>query len=262
MRIVALALVVVSWVLAVRPAGAERERTGPDSFLRWRAYTVEDLVAQVQSDPVVRQRLARHFRVSQADLVTYLRANLRVITFDSSGWRTVYGVARDGRIYKARDYFHKGGKVFGLANGTPVLKYACGNPLITKLPAVGKPLVLVPRRAAPPPASQAPQEFALVVPTPAAPVVETPAPIPFETPQETTTAVPTAARVQVPTAQFLPAAPAAVAPWPIGLGFLPFLEHEHEVTPPTRVIPEPGSILLLAGGLAALAALARLQRRR
>jgi hypothetical protein len=259
MRWVALALFVMSVALASAPAVAERERTGPDSFLRWRAYTVEDLVSQVHSDAVLRQRLARHFRVSQADVVSYLRANIRVITFDRSGWRTVYGVTRDGRIYKARDYFHKGGKVFGLVNGMPVLKYACGNPLITKLPAVGKPLALVPRQALPP-QPQVPQEFALVVPTPTAPVVETPAVVPFETPVETTTALPAAARFEVPLAQAVAPGRAAVPLWPLGLGFLPFLDHDHEQ--PSPVIPEPGSILLLAGGLAVLAGLARLQRSR
>jgi len=242
---------------ALPAARADRERTGPDSFLPYRVYTVNDLAAQVESDAVVRQRLAKHFHVPEAELVSYLRSNLKVVEFSSSGWRPVYGVTRTGRIYRGRDYFHQGGKVFGLADGTPVIKYACGNPLITKLPP------LAPRKVARAPqvpemSVHAPEEYALVVGLPLAPQFEIPGPVPFEAPHE----YPTAA--EIPLAGAFAVAPTPVSPspgppplWP--LGFVPFLHHHHGPPPPP--IPEPSSLLLLGSGLAVIGGLIWRRRR-
>jgi len=250
-------MLVRGWLLAVTlillsvPAGAAgRHRTGPDSFLTWRAYTVEDLVKQVEGDSVIRQRLAKHFHVSQAGLASYLRKHLRVITFSESGWRPVYGVNSIGRIYRARDYFHKGAKVFGLADGTPLLKYACGNPLVTELPGQAQ-------VAARPPQTRmhSPQEFVLVVALPVAPVIEIPTASPFTTPDER------------PGVADLPAAPTIAVPTAVmaasgGLALLPLvglLGVEGGGTPP--VVPEPSDLMLLAAGLAMLGGLALCRRR-
>src|SRR3990172_4951123 len=83
-------------------AAEQRQRTGPDSFLPWRAYSVDAVVQQVQNDPLVRKRLAKHFHMSETDLVNYLRTQLRVVTYPDSGWKPVYGVTRTGRIYRSR----------------------------------------------------------------------------------------------------------------------------------------------------------------
>jgi len=243
-------VVAVSCLVAIPAGAAGRERTGPDSFLPYRSYSVDDLVAQVQNDSVVRQRLAKHFHVSQAELVTYLRDNVRVVTFSDSGWKPVYGVTRTGRIYRVRDYFHEGGKVFGLADGTPVLKYACGNPLITKLPPAKKPVPKPQPRAEIPPVIAAPPQYTEVVEVPAAPVVEAPAPE-VSAPEENIliAQAPVAPRYEVlptiPSSSFLP------------LLFPLFLADDGG--PP--VVPEPSSLVLLAGGLAAVAGVLRRRRR-
>ncbi len=231
-----------------------RQRTGPDSFFRWRADTVEEAIAQIESDSVLRQRLAKHFRLSQAELVSYLRKNLVIVTMPTSGWRTVYGVNSNGRIYRSRDYFHQGAKAFGLRNGTAVLKYACGNPLITELPM---PRITARRPEAPPPL-HSPQECMLVAEAPIVPVIEVSLARPFEVPGE-----------QAPLAAVIApviAAPTAVAvaghravPWL--LASLPFV-HSHEGEPPIPPpIHEPGSATLLTAGLAALGGLWLCRRR-
>jgi len=228
-------------LLALSAAALAAERTGPDSFLPYRAYTVQALTDQVEQNAVVRARLAKHFHVSQDELVDYLKNNIKVITFTSSGWQPVYGVTRTGRIYKSRDYFHKGGKAFGTAKGTAVLKYACGNPLITELPPV-------PRKK---------QVEALPMPAPPAPeVVEMPTP-PVQAPEEIALLpdAPVAPLVAVPPAVVL----AGHKAFPFWLLGVPFLSGGGDDDNPP-VVPEPTTLLLLGGGLAILGG--RLIRRR
>jgi hypothetical protein len=232
--------------VALPVSGAAKERTGPDSFLPYRAYTVDDLVAQVRNDDIVRQRLAKHFHVSQAELVAYLRDNIKVVTFSSSGWKPVYGVDRTGRIYRARDYFYRGGKVFGLSDGTPLLKYACGNPLVTTLPPRKKPVPVARPRVE----LRPPQPYSEVVETPVAPTVEVPAPIPVQSPEENilVAALPVAPIIEV--APTVVGSRAAALPlWPLAGGIIPFLHHHEQPHPTPPVIPEPTSLLLFATGL-------------
>jgi hypothetical protein len=217
---------------------------------------VDDLVAQVEADSVARQRLAKHFHVSQAELVSYLRSNVKVISFSSSGWKPIYGVTDTGRIYRSRDYFHQGGKVFGVADGTPVMKYACGNPLITELPPVARRKIARAPEVPEMPV-HAPEEYALVVGLPLVPRVEIPGPVPFEVPQEYSTVaeIPVAGTFAV--APTLVSARAAPPLWP--LAFIPFLHHHHG--PPPPCIPEPGTLLLLGSGLAVIGGLMWRRRR-
>jgi hypothetical protein len=241
--------VIIGVTMAVLPAvAASREGCGPDSFLQYRARSVDDFLADFDRDPVLRQRLAKHFHVSEAELSSYLHKNLRVVTIQESGWVTVYGVNRNGRIYKARDYLHQGTKAFGLPDGTPIMKLACANPLITELPPVKqvvrvkpippvaeiveKPPVTIPVESRP---VQAPQEFALLTEAPRAPVV-----------------VPALAQ---------PIPPSQVTPWWLPVFVLPHFggEDEHIITP---VIPEPSSLLCLALGTVAIGGWASRRRSR
>jgi hypothetical protein len=240
-------LIAVALVAGVLPACAakapQQHRTGPDSFLPWRAYSVSFLVDQVQSDPVVRARLARHFHVAEAELANYFRDNLREVTISESGWRPVYGVTRTGMIYRSRDYFHKGAKAFGLADGTPILKFACGNPLVTQLPPVAhKKIVGAPPTVRPVIVRVQPQ----VEITPELTLVS-------QSPEEM------ALLPDLPLAQMLAVPPAVAAKhrhfiplfwWPSSDG-----DHDHAV-------PEPATLILLGGGLVALGAKVRLRRRR
>ena len=228
-------LLILTLGLSALPAfAAKQQPTGPDSFLPWRAHSVEEVVSQVENNDLVRQRLAKHFHVSQAELVSYLRNNLRIVTIKETGWGKVYGVNRIGRIYPARDYFKKGALAFGLPDGTPVFKYACGNPLIEALPPVrAKEVHALPELpkievfpAALVPPMHAPEEYALQTELPITSLVEAPPPIPF------------VSRNSIPLIPF----------WSSGGG-----GHDNN-------IPEPATLLLFGGGLAILAG-RRLRRR-
>jgi hypothetical protein len=236
-----LLLLVVGAVLPARPVqAAARERTGPDSFLKWRAGSVDEFVAEYEQDPVLRKRLAKHFHVPEAYLTSYLRTNLRVVTIRESGWVTVYGVNRVGRIYKSRDYLRRGARVLGLPDGTPLLKLPCGNPLTTELPPVKvavkpeplpvvseeveKPLVVAAPEVLPP--LQEPEEFVLLAETPRAPLLAPALAQPLTTHHY---------------------------PWWAPVAALS-VTHEGHGTP---LVPEPSSLLCLVAGTALLGAWAR-----
>jgi hypothetical protein len=248
LRSILLLLVIGAYLPAFSGRAAARECTGPDSFLKWRASSVDEFMAEYDRDPVLRKRLAKHFHVSEAELGSYFRTNLRVVTIRESGWVTVYGVNRSGRIYKTRDYLRRGAKVLGLPDGTPLLKLPCGNPLTNVLPPVKraaqpKPLPVVSEVVeqpmvvtAPevPPPLQAPEEFALLPAVPSAPL--------------------TPALAQ-------PLAERSAFPWWLAAAPLPFLgDHERHRERPVPVVPEPSTLLCLAAGTALLGTWTRRRR--
>ena len=110
--------------------------TPPDSFLVYKVYSVDQLVDQVQANPAIQLKYARHFHVPQSRIVQYLRANLVESYIPETGTYTCYCVRQNGLIYPVKQKFHEGTKVFALRNGEPVLKWVCGNPLSKYLPAV------------------------------------------------------------------------------------------------------------------------------
>jgi len=231
-------------------AYAQRVPTPPDSFLRYRVNSIEQFIAQVQEDPVIRQRMAKHFHVSQDELLSYLRENLRVVTVPASGRYTVYGVTRTGRIYRSSSYLRRGWRAYGLENGTLLFKWSCGNPMTTNLPK---------------------QEVAAVIeevpPLPVAPPVleQAPIQIPVEPPAMAMTP---AQEWSYPSAPQLPATPvyqvapliqtAALRMAPGWLAAVPLLGAFHRHHPPPPVVPEPGTLVLMAAGVSVLA----LRRRR
>jgi hypothetical protein len=124
-------------VLAVSSAfakAAPARTTGPDAFLKQRVYSADQFMQEYSRDPVLRQRLVKHFRMPEAQLTSYLRTELREVSFPESGWTGTYGVKSTGKIYPVKTYVRKGAKALGLADGTPLFKLPCGNPFQTNLP--------------------------------------------------------------------------------------------------------------------------------
>jgi len=120
-----------------RPAVASGAATAPpDSYLRYQVGSVRELVAEVRRDPVVRSRFARHFHVSGSYVADYMQKNLVESYIPRTGNYTVYCVGPSGRIYPTVQHLRGGVKVFAMRNGEPVLKWKCGNPMMTYLPVV------------------------------------------------------------------------------------------------------------------------------
>ena len=115
---------------------AQARRTPADSFLVYKVYSIDQLIAQVKASPAIQAKYARHFRVPQSRVVQYMRANLVESYIPDTGMYTCYCVRKNGLIYPVKQKFTEGTKVFALRNGEPVLKWVCGNPLSKFLPAV------------------------------------------------------------------------------------------------------------------------------
>ena len=107
----------------------------PDSFIAQHVGTVSELHQQITLDPVVRRRLARHFHASAPTVTRYIQDNLVLTKLKKAGRYQVYCVGRSGQEYSIKSRLAAGTPVFVLrSTGQPVLKLACGNPMIASLP--------------------------------------------------------------------------------------------------------------------------------
>ncbi len=107
----------------------------PASFLNYHVSTVHELSQEVTLDPAVRARLANHFHVSEAQITQYVRQNLVLTHLQKAGNYRVACVGRDGREFWVSSHLPAGTAVFAArATGRPILKLACGNPMVSSLP--------------------------------------------------------------------------------------------------------------------------------
>ena len=103
-------------------------RPEPNAFLNTMAPSLPALIKQVQKDPQVYARYARHFGMNRAELVSYF-STLRPATIGKSGPYVVYNVHDDG-IIRSRIFSLKAGSLIYVdVAGTPILKKICGNPM-------------------------------------------------------------------------------------------------------------------------------------
>lgn len=115
---------------------APRRPTPPASYLRYKVYTVDQLVQQVRTDPWVRSAYARTFHIPEDQVLQYMERNVVESYIPATKEYTVYCISPSGRIYTVNQIFKAGTKVFALRNGQPVIKWVCGNPLMSHLPTV------------------------------------------------------------------------------------------------------------------------------
>lgn len=106
-----------------------------ESFLNYHAATVRELADEVSVNPAVRARLARHFHVTQAQMTTYIHRNLVLRHLQKTGTYRVACVRHDGSEYWIESRLPAGTPVFASrTTGRPILKLACGNPMVSALP--------------------------------------------------------------------------------------------------------------------------------
>ncbi len=107
----------------------------PDSFINYHAATVRELSQEVTLDPAVRTRLARHFHVTPEQMTTYVDKNLVLTRLKTTGSYRVACVRADGSEYWMQERLPAGTPIFASrATGQPILKLACGNPMVGVLP--------------------------------------------------------------------------------------------------------------------------------
>ncbi len=131
-----LAVFTLLGLAAVAPAlAAPHGAVPPESFLNYHAATVQELTQEVSLDPAVRQRLAHHFHVTPKQMTTYVRRNLVLTHLKSAGTYRVACVRADGSEYWVHERLPAGTPIFASrATGKPILKLACGNPMVSALP--------------------------------------------------------------------------------------------------------------------------------
>ena len=131
----ALALVAAA-PFCLTPASAAGHLPVPqESFLNYHAASVGELSQEVTVDPQVRTRLAKHFHVTEGQMTTYIRNNLLLSRLQHAGKYRVACVRRDGSEYYVESHLPAGTPVFvSRATGRPILKLACGNPMVSALP--------------------------------------------------------------------------------------------------------------------------------
>jgi hypothetical protein len=190
--------------------------TATGSFLGALVYTVPDLINQVEMKPAIALRYARHYNTTPAKVVQFMKDNLVESYMPSTQTFRTYWVRRNGKIVSGNETLKKGTRVFALRNGTPILKWACGNPLTVSLPVIRTRMAAaqqdVATRMSPSVQMLVPSEPAsVIVPSePAAPVMvaQAPAELPYSQ------------MAQLPPTPSLPvsvaAAPVHLAAFPIG----------------------------------------------
>lgn len=147
----------------------------PNSFINYHAATVNELSQEVSLDPAVRVRLAHHFHVTPEQMKTYVSQNLVLTRLKSANSYRVACVRPDGSEYWVQERLPVGTPIFASrATGQPILKLACGNPMVSALPATTKiadsqALYTKPRLAAVPSTLETPTSAAPLLAADAAP---------------------------------------------------------------------------------------------
>lgn len=101
-----------------------------NSYLAYCAHSTSELVHEVKTNPVVVARYERHFQMTPTQVVQYF-STLHVETLEETKVYTMYSVPKGGWIKSHLQTLHAGQKVWADQSGSPVLFYACGNPIST-----------------------------------------------------------------------------------------------------------------------------------
>ena len=212
------------------------------AFLNKRAYTTQQLVDQVRNDRAVRDRYMRHYRMNEEELVRWF-STLHPAKLQKPGTYIVYNIRKDG-IIRARVFeLEKGHAVFADQFGNPVLKMSCGNPFTgspygsPNQPPVGLPAT--PRTTQLDVEPEAPMTAIVQPPPPIVPDLEVVRPQPI-LPQQSAGRIGGGGGAGL--ALLLP------------LLFLGGTKgNSFAASDQVNVVPEPATMIVLAGGAAAMA---------
>lgn len=238
-----LAVCMILCLFALLPAVQAAERVPPGSYLESHVNSIDELCAQIQENPTVAARFAKHFGIPADEVVAYLKDYARMKPLTTTARYTEYFIDVRGRMVSHTKLLPAGTPVVVMADGTPIMDMKCGNPMYKRLPkqiAKAKPVITQ--------VAQAIQE----TPPPVFPSIVAPTPPP-PAPVEPVTQVLGAAPQEI---RFSPAIGAGV------LALLPLLgaggvNGSSNVTPP---VPEPASALVLLTGTIGLVTVIRRRR--
>ena len=104
-------------------------QTGPNPFIKTPAPTLDALLGQIESDPIVMDRYMRHFGMMREEVLSYI-SSLSLGTVREDGVYLMYNTPESGEIRARVLFFKKGTKVWVDVAGTYTLKVSCGNPMV------------------------------------------------------------------------------------------------------------------------------------
>lgn len=240
----------VSQASKPKPASRTGTRSAPPlSFLRNNSYSLQEVIAQIRGNRKLLLRFANHFHIAPEKVIPYFEQNLVESYVPQTKRYTVWMKRPDGSTYWVYQTFRKGERVLSLRNGEPVLKWACGNPLMTKLPEIQKRKVVERTKKVLPNVQKRTRYYD----------VETPFEVPREIPRRLAAlppefSPPASEMTQFVTREF---PVRGSSPWPAAA----LLALNFDDTPPDNVIPEPSSAALALLGLAGMGLITRTRRK-
>lgn len=123
----------------ILPAFAPQQvRSGRDRFLDEPVLTTEALVEALKTNKVFRQNIAKHFRLPEDRVVSFVQDALVPYILPKDTLVTNFGVTKAGVIYGKKTTLKKGTRVWATRSGDPILKWICSNPLLVKMPVLKK----------------------------------------------------------------------------------------------------------------------------
>ena len=109
-------------------ANAPDGRPVRNSFVNRRVRTVPDLLAHLRTDGIVADRYERHFSMDRPTVLRFL-AGLHCGRLTKAGVYTIYSVPKSGRLKMHVGRLPKGEPMFFDRAGRPTLVMRCGNPV-------------------------------------------------------------------------------------------------------------------------------------
>ena len=229
---------------------ASAQHLEPHSFVRKPVRSRYELLRHFDSDPVVRARYAKHFGASEA-AVRDMFSGLHVDELSESKRYLVYNYQNDGRIESRHLPYSRGERVFADANGRPVLRLSCGNPMVP-----GTYLAPPPTLTFHTPPEPTPVFEEEMPPVP----VDTVFPVPE--PDTEVVLVPPTAAPPTPLTPLSPTAPPVIPVVAAGPNLLPLLGlatlggiattiggGDTPSSPPTNAVPEPAGLIAIGTGV-------------
>ncbi len=121
--------------IGVPALGAGYTSVPPASFLNYHVNDLSSLSQEVTLDHAVCHRLALHFHLTDAAMKDYIHRNLALAYLKETGIYEIACVRSNGTEYWVKEDLPKGTPIFvsGVTE-RPILKLACGNPMVSALP--------------------------------------------------------------------------------------------------------------------------------
>lgn len=242
-KMINAALLSVAFAAGALTAPAPKPRPAPAlSFLKQNSYSLDAVINQIRNDRQLLLRYANHFHISPEAVLPYFRENLVESYVAETKRYPVWMKRADGSTFWRYQTFRKGERVLALKNGEPVLKWACGNPLLTELPKIEKRKVVRRTKQVAPTVQNRARYYTVETPFEAP---ETPQPPETPAPQLLAAlpadfVAPASRMTEVITRQPLPR---VINPLP-AVAVLPFILENPPKTPDIPQIPEPGTVAL------------------